>query len=66
MYNRSSYYAIDSYDNVFYLKSDLEKVFLVGPDGERDRKNGKPGYKAGRSIWNRGRSSGRDTPLSKP
>ena len=44
MYNRSSYYAIDSYDNVFYLKSDLEKVFLVGPDGERDRKNGKPGY----------------------
>ena len=44
MYNRSSYYAIDSYDNVFYLKSDLEKVFLAGPDGERDRKNGKPGY----------------------
>lgn len=36
MYNRNPSYAIEAYDNVFYLKSDLERVFLAGPDGERD------------------------------
>lgn len=39
MYNRNPSYAIEAYDNVFYLKSNLERVFLAGPDGERDGAN---------------------------
>lgn len=45
LYNMSAYYASDTYSNVFYLDSDPNnKQFLAGPDGDRDVKNGQPGY----------------------
>lgn len=43
-YNMSESYATDAYDNVFYLEDHPNRKFLAGPDGERDIKNGKPGY----------------------
>lgn len=45
LYNLSETYAKETYGNVFYLESDPNgKQFLAGPDGDRDRKNGKAGY----------------------
>lgn len=45
LYNSSGYYASDAYSNVFYLDSDPNsRRFLAGPDGERDKKNDRPGY----------------------
>lgn len=45
LYNRSEYYATDTYSNVFYLESNpTGRQFLAGPDGERDKSNGQSGY----------------------
>lgn len=44
IYNRNSQYATEENGNLFYLEPDTAKVFLAGPDGERDQKQGKPGY----------------------
>lgn len=45
LYNLSDYYASDAYGNVFYLEGDPNnRRFLAGPDGDRDKKNGQPGY----------------------
>lgn len=41
----SLYSESDSrFDNVFFVKDETSRMFLAGPDGERDEKNGKPGY----------------------
>lgn len=44
IYNRNTQYATAENGNLFYLEPDTAKVFLAGPDGERDTKAGKPGY----------------------
>ncbi len=44
IYNRNAQYATAENGNLFYLEPDTAKVFLAGPDGERDTKAGKPGY----------------------
>lgn len=41
LYNRN---PTEKNSNVFYLEPDITKVFLAGPNGNRDQKNGKPGY----------------------
>lgn len=44
LYNFDAY-ANDTYSNVFYLERDPTNLrFLAGPDGERSKKNGQPGY----------------------
>lgn len=45
LYNLGASYANDAYGNVFYLGDDpSSRQFLAGPDGDRDKKNGKYGY----------------------
>ena len=45
LYNLDELYANNNYGNVFYVGNDPDsRRFLAGPDGERDKKNGKPGY----------------------
>ncbi len=41
LYNQ---YPTEDNSNLFYLEPDVSKVFLAGPDGDRDIKHGKAGY----------------------
>ena len=44
LYQMSEYYARETFSNVFYLEDHPNRQFLAGPDGDRDVKNGSPGY----------------------